>query len=88
MWQNMQDNLYPALFGVQDVQLIALAARTSPKNFVDAPMRQLRRLSGSYGLNLFDPQRGGSQEVFNKRPLAEEIKQYYIQEVQFLLRKI
>ena len=36
------------------------------------------------GRRLFDPQRGGSYEVFNERPLKKEIKAYCEQDVQCL----
>lgn len=36
------------------------------------------------GLNLFAPERGGSYEVFNVRPLADNIIHYCDQDVQFL----
>lgn len=38
----------------------------------------------SAGLNLFAPERGGSYEVFNKRPLAGEILAYAAQDVVLL----
>ena len=36
------------------------------------------------GLNLFAPERGGSYEVFNIRPLPDAVMQYCIQDVQFM----
>jgi exonuclease 3'-5' domain-containing protein 1 len=38
------------------------------------------------GLKLFAPERGGSHEVFNQRPLDDNIKAYCVQDVQFLPR--
>ncbi|CAL3966907.1 unnamed protein product [Diplocarpon coronariae] len=36
------------------------------------------------GRGLFAPEKGGSYEVFDERPLAEEIRAYCVQDVQFL----
>ena len=36
------------------------------------------------GTRLFDPQVGGSYEVFNVRPMAEHIRMYCVQDVLFL----
>ena len=36
------------------------------------------------GVMLFDPQRGGSYEVFNVRPMTELIKKYCVQDVKYL----
>jgi exonuclease 3'-5' domain-containing protein 1 len=44
------------------------------------------KLGKEKGLNLFAPERGGSYEVFNLRPLAQDIMQYCVQDVQFLPR--
>lgn len=38
------------------------------------------------GLNLFTPERGGSFEVFNTRPLLDGVQLYCIQDVQFILK--
>ncbi|CBX94102.1 predicted protein [Plenodomus lingam JN3] len=38
------------------------------------------------GMKLFLPEKGGSYEVFNDRPLAKKIIQYCVQDVQFLPR--
>ncbi|KAL4934844.1 ribonuclease H-like domain-containing protein [Aspergillus oleicola] len=85
------------LAGVQDLQLIELATRTFPKRRVnsltrcienDADMtfseRQKWKATKEKGLKLFAPERGGSYEVFNTRPLAEEIIEYCVQDVRFL----
>lgn len=36
------------------------------------------------GRKLFDAKLGGSYEVFNKRPMLEEIREYCVQDVLFL----
>jgi exonuclease 3'-5' domain-containing protein 1 len=36
------------------------------------------------GLKLFTPERGGTYEVFNKRPLSNAISLYYVQDMQWL----
>lgn len=38
------------------------------------------------GIKLFAPEHGGSYEVFNTRPLAEEVREYCIQDVRFMPR--
>ena len=35
-------------------------------------------------MKLFAPERGGSYDVFNVRPLPDDIKEYCVQDVQFL----
>ncbi|KAF7589425.1 hypothetical protein BBP40_004295 [Aspergillus hancockii] len=85
--------------GVHDPQLMELATRSFSKRYVhglarcienDAPMtvseRNAWKLGKERGLKLFAPERGGSYEVFNVRPLAEDIMQYCVQDVQFLPR--
>jgi exonuclease 3'-5' domain-containing protein 1 len=36
------------------------------------------------GLRLFAPEKGGRHEVFNERPLRDEIEEYYVQDVRCL----
>ncbi|KAK6507208.1 hypothetical protein TWF481_005658 [Arthrobotrys musiformis] len=36
------------------------------------------------GVRLFAPEKGGSYEVFNRRPLPEELLEYCVQDVQYL----
>ncbi|RAL09373.1 exonuclease [Aspergillus homomorphus CBS 101889] len=87
------------LAGIQDLQLMELATRTFSKRFVkglgkcieyDAPMTPSERAKWKAckdaGRNLFAPECGGSYEVFNARPLSDEIIQYCAQDVQFLPR--
>ena len=85
------------LNGVHDLQLMELATRPSQKRFtfglarcieLDAGLTVAQRTAWKakkeLGLNLFDPTRGGSYQVFNERPLREEVKAYCVQDVQFL----
>ncbi|KAI9816125.1 MAG: hypothetical protein M1832_005132 [Thelocarpon impressellum] len=82
-----------ALKGVVDVQLLELAARKSNKRCVNGLAKCIER-DGTMaqgdkeafkaikdcGKELFDPQRGGSYEVFNARPLPETVRAYCVQE--------
>lgn len=87
------------LAGIQDLQLMELATRNFSRRCVnglgkcierDAQMTLMERMAWKEnkekGLNLFAPERGGSYQVFNVRPLSDEIIQYCIQDVQFLPR--
>lgn len=38
------------------------------------------------GVNLFAPEKGGSYEVFNERPLPKKIRAYCVQDVSYLPR--
>ncbi|TVY80733.1 hypothetical protein LSUE1_G005971 [Lachnellula suecica] len=77
------------LAGVVDLQLMELATRTSRKKFVNGLSKCIERdLLSTYsekqgmkntkeaGLKLFAPERGGSYDVFNVRPLPNEIRLY------------
>lgn len=85
------------LGGVIDLQLMELASRYFSKKYVsglakcierDAPLTspesQCWKTSKEKGLELFDPKRGGSYDVFNSRPLPDAIKEYCVQDVHFL----
>ncbi|KAJ5941423.1 hypothetical protein N7516_001591 [Penicillium verrucosum] len=85
------------LSGVQDLQLMELATRKFSKRCVnglgkcienDAGMTADERANWKAfkdkGRKLFAPECGGSYEVFNTRPLPDEIRQYCAQDVQFL----
>ncbi|QSZ28579.1 hypothetical protein DSL72_003077 [Monilinia vaccinii-corymbosi] len=85
------------LLGVKDLQLMELATRFGGKTFVrglakcieyDAPMtkqeKRVWKAVKEIGLKLFDPQLGGSYEVFNQRPLPVDIQNYCVQDVRFL----
>lgn len=87
------------LAGVQDLQLMELATRSFPKRRVnglarcienDAPMtaaeRQSWKATKQKRVDLFAPERGGSYEVFNVRPLAKDIIQYCVEDVRLLPR--
>jgi exonuclease 3'-5' domain-containing protein 1 len=88
------------LAGVVDLQLMELATRTGPRRYVSGLAKCIERgeaalshaerqawaANKEIGKILFAPERGGSYEVFNVRPLAESIKQYCMQDVQFLPR--
>ncbi|KAF4959955.1 hypothetical protein FSARC_10603 [Fusarium sarcochroum] len=87
------------LAGIHDLQLMELATRSFSKRFItglskciekDAPLSYQERRTWMQtkekGLHLFAPEKGGSYEVFNKRPLPEDIKSYCAQDVQILPR--
>ncbi|CAG8032098.1 unnamed protein product, partial [Penicillium nalgiovense] len=87
------------LAGVIDLQLMELATRYFPRKYVnglgkcierDARLTtyetRLWKASKEKGLKLFAPERGGSYDVFNVRPLSEDIKEYCVQDVQYLPR--
>ncbi|KAI0967225.1 hypothetical protein F4678DRAFT_446992 [Xylaria arbuscula] len=74
-----------------------LATRSYGRTFVcglkrciekDMPMARTERFNWlktkQEGLKLFDPERGGSYEVFNQRPLPEKIRIYCVQDVHYL----
>ncbi|KAG9233149.1 ribonuclease H-like domain-containing protein [Amylocarpus encephaloides] len=67
------------LAGVQDIQLMELATRPAGRK------RNVNGL-GRCGLDLFAPERGGSYEVFNTRPLSAALRIYCIQDVQYMPR--
>lgn len=86
------------LLGVEDVQLMENASRLqSRRRFLnglarcisrDAPISWEEREEWNeikqQGVDLFNPDRGGSYEVFNERPLTTEIKDYCVNDVRFL----
>ena len=76
-----------------------LATRSFPRRVVcelarcierDAPLSRAERSSWmatkERDSRLFAPQLGGSYQVFNERPLREEIRQYCVQDVHILPR--
>lgn len=88
-----------SLSGVDDIQLMELVTRTFGRQYLNGLQRCIENdaimtptekkswnLAKEKGLRLFAPERGGRYEVFNERPLAEEISQYCVQDVQFLPR--
>lgn len=87
------------LAGVQDLQLLELATRNFSRRCVNGLAKCIERDAGltqnersgwkttkEKGATLFAPERGGSYQVFNDRPLSEAILKYCIQDVQFLPR--
>jgi exonuclease 3'-5' domain-containing protein 1 len=85
--------------GISDIQLMELATRSFSKRLInglakcmgrDLPMTPAERLEWNMtkerGLKLFAPERGGSYEVFNVRPLSGEMMEYCKQDVQYLPR--
>ncbi|KAH8696358.1 ribonuclease H-like domain-containing protein [Talaromyces proteolyticus] len=87
------------LSGIDDIQLMELACRPFGRKFVngltkciehDAMLtdreRQVWKATKEKGLQLFAPEKGGSYDVFNYRPLDDIIQSYCVQDVQFLPR--
>lgn len=87
------------LQGVVDLQLMELKTRTRSKRLLNGLARCLENLfaqshmiveaaewrrAKQAGLQLFAPDRGGAYEVFNIRPMKQEIVDYCIQDVTFL----
>jgi exonuclease 3'-5' domain-containing protein 1 len=85
--------------GICDIQLMELATRSFSKRCISglvkcierdltmtARERQNWRAKKERGVKLFAPEHGGSYEVFNSRPLSEEVKEYCMQDVQLLPR--
>jgi exonuclease 3'-5' domain-containing protein 1 len=86
-----------SLAGIVDLQVMEYATRTFGKRVVNGLSKCIERdLSLSYtqrlecrrvkesGIKLFLPEKGGTYEVFNKRPLQAEIGRYCVQDVQWL----
>ncbi|KAJ8122917.1 hypothetical protein ONZ43_g1008 [Nemania bipapillata] len=86
------------LEGVHDIQLLELASRWGKKTHIkglqscmdDLPMTKAERegwdRAKEKGKELFRPEKGGSYEVFNQRPLRNDIIKYCVQDVQYLPR--
>ena len=86
-----------SLAGVHDIQLMELATRTFSRRCVNGLSKCIERdisltvsereawnKTKEKGLDLFAPERGGSYEVFNARPLSEGVMLYCIQDVHFM----
>lgn len=86
-----------SLAGIHDIQLMELATRPHSKKFLHGLKRCItsdlslgaheeRRWTEqkNRGRRLFAPEMGGSYEVFNERPIGEEIALYCTQDVQFM----
>jgi exonuclease 3'-5' domain-containing protein 1 len=87
------------LTGIHDLQLMELTTRNFSKRCVnglakcierDIPLsvseRDAWKKTKEKGLNLFAPERGGSYEVFNARPLSDDIMLYCIEDVHLMPR--
>ncbi|RGP78639.1 3 -5 exonuclease [Fusarium longipes] len=87
------------LAGIHDLQLMELATRSFSRRCVNGLSKCIDRdasLSAQEksdwarvkeaGLRLFAPDKGGTYEVFNKRPLPDAIRLYCAQDVQILPR--
>ncbi|KAF9884467.1 hypothetical protein FE257_001728 [Aspergillus nanangensis] len=85
------------LAGIQDIQLLELATRNFSRRRVNGLARCIQhdasltpteivewRSIKDKGGRLFAPEKGGSYDIFNRRPLPEEIIQYCAQDVQIL----
>ncbi|KAF2672683.1 domain-containing protein 1 [Microthyrium microscopicum] len=83
--------------GIKDLQLMELASRGRSRKFVsglakciekDSPISAVAKMewraTKERGCQLFAPEKGGSYEVFNERPLKPEIMQYCKQDVELL----
>lgn len=87
------------LGGIQDLQLMELATRSFSRRCInglskcierDAPLslneRHVWQDVKQKGVQLFAPEHGGSYQVFNMRPLSNDIMLYCAQDVQYLPR--
>lgn len=84
------------LQGIMDVQLMESAHRPGRRRFLsglakcmeDVPMspreKQQWKQSKESGENLWKPEKGGSYDVFNERPLRKEIQAYCVCDVEHL----
>ena len=86
-----------SLQGVWDIQLMEVAARRASKQYLNGLAKciehdaQLKdetikswKATKEKGLALFAPERGGSYEIFNTRPLPDDIVKYCAQDVVYL----
>lgn len=90
------------LGGIQDLQLMELGTRSplvGPRRFVrglsrciemDAPLSMIEKVdwlqTKDRGVKLFAPEKGGSYQVFNERPMKDIIKAYCANDVWILPR--
>lgn len=93
-------NLYNVyLQGVVDMQLMELRSRSGSRKFLNGLARCLDKYftdarlhiemaswnqAKQAGIRLFAPERGGTYDVFNERPMSQAIIQCCIQDVTFL----
>ncbi|KAF2007396.1 hypothetical protein P154DRAFT_541565 [Amniculicola lignicola CBS 123094] len=89
--RNDSDALY-SLYGISvnriiDIQLLELATRRFLKSYIAGLAKYIKKDSNASADSvgrLYDPQRGGRYEVFNKYPLIMEILQYCKQDIELL----
>jgi exonuclease 3'-5' domain-containing protein 1 len=86
------------LDGIEDIQLMENATRPAFHRRYDngldrcitkdAPISYVEKrkwkAAKEKGLKLFHPSKGGSYDIFNKRPIDKDIEQYCVIDVQFL----
>lgn len=85
------------LDGIVDIQLLEVATRAFDRKFVSGlgkcieqsvkmstTERAAWKVNKDQVVGLFSPDKGGSYEVFNKRPIPVEILSYCVQDVIFL----
>lgn len=85
------------LAGIQDLQVMEFATRGVRGRFLSGlskciekdlimsfAERQAWKATKEKGLDLFAPERGGTYEVFNTRPLSDEIALYCAQDVRYM----
>ncbi|PNS14386.1 hypothetical protein CAC42_6899 [Sphaceloma murrayae] len=99
--RNDNDALYSLygirLNGIEDIQLMELASRTSAKRNVNGLARCIQQDAEmgyeekkrwhavkENGKAMFDPARGGGYAVFDQRPLPEDMMSYCVQDVVFM----
>ncbi|KAK2750967.1 hypothetical protein FQN57_000042 [Myotisia sp. PD_48] len=86
-----------SLSGVLDLQLMEVASRNSDRSYLHGLSQCVERDAGlsrnqkeqwklvkDRGIKLFDPQRGGTYDVFNERPLSQDIRKYCTQDVRYM----
>ncbi|EPS38857.1 hypothetical protein H072_7370 [Dactylellina haptotyla CBS 200.50] len=91
------NNYKVRMAGVVDVQLMELASRPGKKHYLNGLAKVLQsypimspqqliswKATKDEGVDLFAPEKGGSYEVFNERPLRPEVGRYCVQDVSFL----
>ena len=87
------------LRGIADLQLMELAARPQDRRLLSGLAKCIKKDLGlsvaekeawargkARGLALFAPERGGSYQAFDQRPLAPEMMEYCVADVTFLPR--
>lgn len=85
------------LGGVQDIQVMEFATRVIRSRYVNGLAKCIEkdlvmsmtekwnsRTVKEKGLKLFTPERGGSYEVLNERPLPEDLALYCVHDVKYL----